>query len=103
MTIPKTTAPIGPMSFADIVKKGANIAPRAKLANQSLPEASPISYKERRLVLYRASQKGEKIAPLTLRNEINKAFQEKSKIANPVVAIVIKSLSEMNIILVIIE
>jgi len=103
MTILKTTAPTGLMSFADIVKKGANIAPRAKLANQSLPEASPISYKERRLVLYKVSQKSEKIAPLTLRNEINKAFQEKSKIANPVVAIVIKSLSEMNIILVTIE
>jgi hypothetical protein len=45
-------------------------------------------------------KKKEKIDSLKLRNQINKAFQEKEKIATPVIAIITKSFSERNIILI---
>lgn len=94
------------MSFADIVKKGpistGGIAPHpyTKIPQKEVPQkTSPRSYKDRRLVLNEAIKKEEQINPLKLRNQINKAFEEKKEIATPVVATVSKSFLGTSIIL----
>jgi hypothetical protein len=97
------------ISFADIVKKRPNIAPGAILNNTGIPlkpvpqKTKPTNYKDRRLILNKATEKEEKIDSLKLRNQINKAFQEKEKIATLIIAMVTKSFLEKNIILIIIE
>jgi hypothetical protein len=97
------------ISFADIVKKEPNIAPEAipnntEISLKPVPQKTkPTSYKDRRLILNRVTEKDKKIDSLKLRNQINKAFQEKEKIATPVIAMVTKSFLEKNIILIIIK
>jgi hypothetical protein len=100
---------IRPIFFADIVKKGPNIAPEAIPNNTGISlkpvpqKAKPTNYKDRRLILNEATEKDEKIDSLKLRNQINKGFQEKEKIATPVIVMVTKSFLEKNIILIIIK
>jgi hypothetical protein len=97
------------ISFADIVKKGPSIALEAILNNTGISlklvpqKAKPTNYKNRRLILNEVTEKEKKFDSLKLRNQINKAFQEKKKIATLIITIVIKSFSEKNIILIIIE
>jgi hypothetical protein len=92
--------PTSLISFADIVKKGPSIAPEAIPNNTGIflkpvpQKAKPTSYKDRRLILNKATEKDKKIDSLKLRNQINKIFQEKEKIATSVIAMVIKSFSK---------
>jgi hypothetical protein len=63
-----------PISFVDIVKKGST-AIRGILPYIKIPQKpSSLSYKDRRLILNEATKIEEKIDPLKLRNQINKAF-----------------------------
>src|SRR5450432_3322417 len=91
--------PTKPLSFIDIIKKGSTatggITPYTKISQKP----SPLSYKDRRLILNEATEIEEKIDPLKLRNQVNKAFQEKKNITTPVVATVSKSFAGTSIVL----
>jgi hypothetical protein len=88
-----------PISFTDIVKKGSTatggILPYIKIPQKP----SSLSYKDRRLILNEAIEIEEKIDPLKLRNQINKAFQKKKNIAIPIIATVSKSIAGTSIVL----
>src|SRR5450432_1586861 len=100
---PTTSTPIPtstkPLSYADIIKKGStttgNIPPYTKIPQKP----SQLSYKDRRLILNEATETEEKIDSWKLRNQINKAFQEKKNITIPVVATVSKSFAGTSIVL----
>jgi hypothetical protein len=88
-----------PISFADIVKKGSTATGGILPHTKTPQKPSSLSYKDRRLILNEATEIEEKIDPLKLRNQINKAFQEKKNIAIPVIATVSKSIAGTSIVL----
>jgi hypothetical protein len=88
-----------PISFADIVKKGSTATGGILPHTKTPQKPSSLSYKDRRLILNEATEIEEKIDPLKLRNQINKAFQEKKNIAIPIIATVSKSIAGTSIVL----
>jgi hypothetical protein len=86
-----------------MVKKGSTVIGKTTLYIKIPQNPNPFSYKDRRLILNEVTGIEEKIDPLKLRNQINKAFQEKRNITTPVVAIVLKSFAGTSIVLIIIE
>jgi hypothetical protein len=78
-----------PLSFAEVLKR-----PQTQ---QAAPKV--ITYRERRLILQGTAQKYPIVDSKGLRDQINKAFNEKCQIVTPVIGTVTKSLKGGDIIL----
>jgi hypothetical protein len=86
-----------------MVKKGSTVIGKTTLYTKIPQKPNPFSYKDRRLILNEVTGIKKKIDSLKLRNQINKAFQEKRNIITPVIITVSKSFAGTSIILIIIE
>ena len=86
-------APAPAQSYSQALKEQKQASPQRPEKNK------PTSYKDRRLILQGAAGNRNTIDSKGLRDQINKAFQEKAQILTPVVGTVTKSYLGENVIL----